>query len=168
MKQEMYDLLNNQVNFEIYSAHIYLDMSGYASSIGFEGFANWYDVQYQEEMTHAKKLMKYILDNGFRPEITNWEENPTADYDGILETAKVALAHEQVVTQRFNYMMEKALEYKDFATVNFLNWYINEQVEEEANFNDMINKIELVKDAGLYLLDQEYASRTFVDETAAE
>ncbi|WP_423364478.1 ferritin [Mycoplasma sp. P36-A1] len=166
MKKEMYDLLNNQVNFEIYSAHIYLDMAGYVKSEGFNGFGNWYDIQYQEELTHAKKFMNYILDSGFRPTITNWEESPSTNYDNLLETAQTSLAHEQVVTERINYMMEKAVEFKDFATVNFLNWFINEQVEEEANFNDMISKIELVKDAGLYMLDKEYGTRVFVDTTA--
>ena len=165
MKKELADLINNQVNFEIYSAHIYLNMACYCGAEGYEGFRNWYDIQYQEEMTHAKKLINYLLDCGYTPKITNWDENPGTDYAGILETAQISLMHEKVVTERFNYMMTKAYEDKDYATIDFFNWYIKEQVEEEANFEKMIQQIKMVKDAGLYLLDKEYGERVFVDET---
>ena len=165
MKKELADLLNSQVNFELYSAHIYLNMSCYCRAEGLEGFGSWLDIQYQEEITHAKKLIGYLLDCGYTPIITNWEENPGSGYASILEVAQISLMHEKIVTERFNYMMSKAQELNDFATMNFLNWFVNEQVEEEANFENMIQKINLVKDAGLYLLDQEYATRTFVDET---
>ncbi|MDF9866795.1 ferritin [Bacilli bacterium PM5-3] len=166
MKKELADLINNQVNFEIYSAHIYLNMSCYCAAEGYEGFRNWMEIQYQEEMTHAKKLINYLLDCGYTPKITNWDESPGTEYAGILEVAQISLMHEKVVTERFNYMMAKAYELNDYATINFLNWFINEQVEEEANFEAMIQKIKMVKDAGLYILDQEYAQRVFVDETA--
>ncbi|MEG0283965.1 MAG: ferritin [Erysipelotrichales bacterium] len=165
MNKEMVELINSQINFEIYSANIYLDMACYCGAEGFAGFQNWMDIQYQEEMSHAKKLINYLIDLGERPTITNWEENPTTTYESILEVAQTSLAHEKVVTERFNFMMSKAIEANDYATQNFLNWFINEQVEEEASFEEMISKIKLVKDAGLYLLDQEYGSRVFVDAT---
>ena len=165
MKKELADLINNQVNFEIYSAHIYLNMACYCGAEGLNGFKNWMDIQYQEELAHAKKLINYLLDCGFTPKITNWEESPATDYASILEVAQISLMHEKVVTDRFNYMMSKAHEFNDYATIHFLNWFVNEQVEEEANFEAMIQKIKLVKDSGLYLLDQEYATRVFVDPT---
>lgn len=167
MKKEMADLINNQINFEIYSAHIYLNMACYCGHEGLEGFRNWMNIQYQEEMTHANKLINYLLDNGYKPEITNWDESPASDYSNVLEVAQISLMHEKVVTDRFNYMMTKAIELQDYATQNFLNWFINEQIEEEAGFESMIQKIKLVKDAGLYILDQEFASRVFVDPTQA-
>ncbi|MDL2211417.1 ferritin [Erysipelotrichaceae bacterium OttesenSCG-928-M19] len=165
MKKELADLINNQVNFEIYSAHIYLNMACYCGAEGLEGFRNWMNIQYQEEMSHANKLIDYLLDNGYTPKITNWEESPGTDYTNILEVAQISLMHEKVVTERFNYMMTKAHELGDYATINLLNWFIDEQVEEEASFEAMIQKINMVKDAGLYLLDQEYGARTFVDNT---
>lgn len=162
MKKELAQLINNQINFEIYSAHIYLNMSCYCGANGLNGFKNWFDIQYEEEIFHSKKLIKYMIDCGYTPIITNWAENPAAEYESILEISEISLMHERLVTERFNYMMSQAIELKDYATMNFLNWFIEEQVEEEANFEDMISKIKLVKDAGLYLLDQEYATRTFV------
>lgn len=162
MKKELYDLMNNQVNFEIYSAHIYLNMACYCASHGLEGFQNWYQIQYQEELQHAQKMINYIIDRGYTPTITRWEEDPNIKINSILETAQIALVHEKIVTDRFNYMMVKATELNDFASINFLSWYVNEQVEEEANFEDMISKLKLVKDSGLYMLNQEYAKRVLV------
>lgn len=165
MKKELADLINNQINFEIYSAHIYLDMSCYLGAEGYEGFRNWMKIQYQEEMTHAFKLMDYLLDRGYTPTITNWEENPSTEYSSVLEIAELSLAHEKIVTERFNYMMNKAYEDKDYASINLFNWFIEEQVEEEASFEKMISELKLVKDAGLYVLDKDYATRVFVDAT---
>lgn len=165
MNKELAELINKQINFEIYSAHIYLDMSYYLSSEGFDGFANWMNIQYQEETTHATKLAKYMLDCGYTPTITNWEENPSTKYSSILEIAELSLAHEKIVTDRFNYMMNKAYEDKDYASINLFNWFINEQVEEEASFEKMISDVKLVKDVGLFMLDKEYGTRVFVDPT---
>lgn len=165
MNKELAKLINNQINFEIYSAHIYLDMSCYLAAEGFDGFRNWMFIQYREENTHALKLVDYMLDCGYTPTITNWEETPSTEYSSVLEIAELSLAHEKIVTDRFNYMMNKAHEDKDYATISFLNWFISEQVEEEASFEKMISDLKLVKDAGLYMLDKEYGSRVFVDPT---
>lgn len=165
MKKDLADLINNQINFEIYSAHIYLDMSCYLGAEGLDGFRNWMKIQHLEEMSHANKLINYMLDCGYTPKITNWEENPSTEYSSILEIAELSLAHEKIVTERFNYMMNKAYEDKDYASINLFNWFIEEQVEEEASFEKMIGEIKLVKDAGLYLLDKDYSTRVFVDNT---
>lgn len=165
MKKELADLMNDQINFEIYSGHIYLNMACYCGNEGLDGFKNWMEIQYQEELAHAKKLINHLLDCGFKPEITNWDQNPVADFKSILEMAEIALHHEKIVTARFNDLMDAANEQKDYASINFLNWFIEEQIEEEANFENLIGKIKLVKDAGLYLLDQELATRVFVDPT---
>jgi len=165
MKRELADLINNQINFEIFSAHIYLNISCYCAAEGYDGFRNWYEIQYQEEMTHAKKFINYLLDNGYTPKITNWDGNPGTNYSSLLETAQISLMHEKEVTERIKYLMSKAVEDNDYATMSFLNWYIDEQIEEEATFDKMIQQIKMVKDAGLYLLDKEYATRVFVDNT---
>jgi len=159
MNNELYDLFNKQMNFETYSGYIYLDMSAYCSSIGLDGFAKWYRKQYQEELEHAKKFHDYIVDSNLRPTYSNWEESPTGDYASILDTAQLSLAHEKTVTARINYLMEKAIELKDYASVNFLNWFVSEQVEEEQTFNKMIDELKLVKDSGLYILDKDYGNR---------
>ncbi|MGL4382284.1 MAG: ferritin [Bacilli bacterium] len=166
MKKELADLVNKQINFEIYSAHIYLNMACYLSSQGLNGFRNWFDVQYQEELAHSKKLIDFLLQRGYTPTITNWDENPATEYNSVLEVAEIALIHEKEVTARFSYLIKKADELSDYASANFLNWFVYEQVEEEANFIEMIQKIKLFKNAGLYLLDQEYANRVFVDINA--
>jgi ferritin len=159
MKKEMYDLLNKQMNYEIYSSYIYLDMSAYCESIDMEGFASWFKKQYQEELEHAFRFRDYLLQAGYRPTYSNWDESPTGDYDSILEIAKLSLAHEQTVTERIEYLMDQAQDIKDYSTINFLNWFISEQQEEEATFNTMISKLNTVKDAGLYMLDKDYGQR---------
>ena len=165
MKKELAQLMNKQVNYELYSAHIYLNMSCYCSAQNLDGFAVWFDKQYQEEIFHAKKFINYLVTKGYTPMISNWEENPATEYSSLLECAQISLVHEQEVSERINYMMSKAISEADYATVNFLNWFIEEQVEEEATFEKMIADIKLVKDAGLYVLDKDYGNRPSIDAT---
>lgn len=153
--------LNDQMNFEIYSAHIYLAMAGYASELGLEGFHNWFMVQYEEELFHAKKFMSYISERGGRALVTGFAD-PRNDYDSLLNAFEVTLGHEQEVTSRIYSLMDLAKDERDHASSSFLQWFIDEQVEEEDSVQALIGKIKLVKDAGLYLLDQEVAKRTFV------
>lgn len=164
-KSNLYDLMNKQINYEIYSAHIYLNMSCYCGAAGLNGFKHWFEIQYQEELAHAKGLINYLLSRGYRPVITNWDSTPDSEFTNILELVQVALLHEKTVTDRFNYMVGVARQENDYATELLLTWYVKEQVEEEASFEELIGKLKLVKDAGLYLLDQEMATRVFVDPT---
>ncbi|QVK20211.1 ferritin [Mycoplasmatota bacterium] len=156
--------LNDQMNFEIYSAHIYLAMAGYCAELGLEGFENWFLVQYEEELFHAKKFFKFISSKGGRIIITGFE-NPENDYPSLLSVYEKSLEHEQLVTSRIYDLMSIAHEEKEYATTSFLQWFIDEQLEEEESVANIISKIKLVKDAGLYLLDQEVAQRTFVPPT---
>lgn len=160
MKKEVLDILNEQLNNEFESAHIYLAMSAYCSDIGLNGFENWFLIQYQEESAHALKLMNYIQQRGEKAVITGFK-NPTTEYASILEVCEKALQHEKFVSGMFDKIATLASTHNDHATYQFAQWYINEQVEEEDNFNTLINKIKLVKDAGLFLLDQECATRVF-------
>ena len=164
MDKKLVDAINEQLNFEIESAHIYLAMAGYVATLGLDGFENWFMIQYEEELAHAKKFINYVNDRGDRVQITGFE-TPQNDYDSLLDAFETSLAHEKKVTARINNLVKIANEVNDYAAVSFLNWYLDEQVEEEDTFSSLIDKIKLVKDAGLYILDQEMAQRTFVDPT---
>lgn len=165
MNKRIEDAINEQLNFEIESAHIYLAMNGYVATLGLEGFVQWFDVQYQEELAHSKKFMNYINERGGRVIIKGFED-PRTEYKSLQEVFEVALEHEYEVTKRINNIMKIAHEENDYATISFLQWFIDEQVEEEDSFSTMIDKIKLVKDAGLYMLDKEVGARVFVDPNA--
>lgn len=162
MNRKLIDAFNTQLNFEIESAHIYLAMQTYIATLGLDGFENWFDVQYQEELAHAKKMIKYVNDRGARVEIRGFE-NPENEFKSLLEVFEISLNHEKEVTRRINELMRIAHDVNDYASISFLQWFIDEQVEEEDNFSKLIDKIRLVKDAGLYMLDKEVAIRVFVD-----
>ena len=166
MNKKLVDAINTQLNYEIESAHIYLAMAGYVATLGLEGFENWLMVQYEEELAHAKKFIGFLNERGARVEIRGFE-NPRNDFDSLLEVFEVSLKHEYTVTERINNLMSIAHEVKDYASVSFLQWFVDEQVEEEDSFGKMIDKIKLVKDAGLYILDKEVATRVFVDPNQA-
>jgi len=168
MKKEMIILdkkleaaINEQLNFEIESAHIYLAMAGYIATLGLEGFESWMMVQYEEELAHAKKFINYINDRGGRVQIKGFTD-PDNEFKSLLDVLEISLHHEKEVTRRINNLMRIAYEVNDYAAVSFLQWYIDEQVEEEDNFNKLIEKVKLVKDLGLYQLDKEMLLRVFV------
>ncbi len=164
MTNELLVKLNDQMNFEIESAHVYLAMAGYCSDLGLEGFENWFLVQYEEELFHAKKLYKYINEKGQRVNVTGFE-SPKNEYGSLLEAFEAALEHEKKVTANFYDIMDLAVEQKEYATISYIQWFIDEQVEEEDNVASIINKIKLVKDSGLYLLDKDMTARSFIEPT---
>ncbi|HOO77946.1 MAG TPA: ferritin [bacterium] len=156
------EALNTQVNKELYSAYLYFSMSAYFESVNLKGFANWMRVQAQEEQFHAVKLFDYINERGGRvvlrpiegPE-TEWE-NPTAVFRQTQE-------HERYVTSLINGLVRMARDENDFATETFLQWYVTEQVEEEAGAADLLERLKLAGDrgGGLFMLDRELAARVF-------
>ncbi|MGL4624286.1 MAG: ferritin [Culicoidibacterales bacterium] len=153
--------LNVQMNYEFESAHVYLAMAAYASELGLDGFVNFFQVQYQEEVAHAQKFFQYINDRNGRVEIQGFT-TPQKEFSSILEAFEVALHHEEGVSSRIHEIVKQAHAETDYFTVSFLEWFIKEQVEEESNFHNLISKIKLLQDgAGLYLLDQELQTRTF-------
>ncbi len=160
MNQKMIDALNDQMNFEYYSAHIYLSMAAYAGELGLPGFEHWLLTQYEEEVFHAQKFYHYIVSRDGRAVIKGFED-PEIDFGSLRKMLTTALDHERIVTSKINDLVSLAAELQDYATHNFLQWYISEQVEEEETFTDLIQKVDLVKDAGLYILDKELAERTF-------
>jgi ferritin len=160
MEQKMIDALNEQMNFEYYSAHIYLSMAAYAGELGLAGFEHWLMTQYEEEVFHAQKFYHYIVSRNGRAVVKGFED-PEKDFDSLVSMLETALDHERIVTGRINDLVKLADQLDDYATHNFLQWYVGEQVEEEETFTDLIQKVKLVKDAGLYMLDKELQSRTF-------
>ncbi|HIT89859.1 MAG TPA: ferritin [Candidatus Merdenecus merdavium] len=157
-------LLNEQVNYEFYSAYLYLSYSNYYIDAGLEGFANWYTIQAQEERAHAILFLEYLQHNGEKV-IFEDIEKPTDILENYLDPLKKSLEHERLVTSKINNIYHEAAAVKDYRTTQFLDWFIKEQGEEEASVDALIKKYELfgTDSKGLYLLDTELAARTYVE-----
>lgn len=169
LSKKMAAALNDQLNKEIYSAYLYMSMSAYSTHIGLKGFANWFMVQYQEEMMHAMKFYDYINDQGSQVKLMAIDAPPT-EFTSPLDMFEKTLKHEQFVTKRINDLVDLAIKEKDHATNIFLQWFVTEQIEEEANDNDIIAKLKLVGKKGdaLLMLDRELAARVFTPTPASQ
>jgi len=163
INKRVQDVINDQINAEFYSAFLYLSMSAYFEGIDLPGFANWMKIQFQEEQAHAMGMFDFVNERGGRVEL-NTIEKPDFEWKNSIEVFEATLAHEEHVTGLINNLMSVALEEKDYASSNFINWYIKEQVEEESNVNNLLNQLKLVNGEGqaLLMLDRELAQRTFV------
>lgn len=167
MNRKLVDEINKQIMYEFYSSHFYLSMAAYAALNDLSGFESWFLVQIQEENFHAMRFYNYLNQRNEKAVIYGFE-NPPTEFDSLLDAFEKALEHEKFVTERINLLMSLAHEDKDYAAVNFLNWYVDEQVEEEESFSTMIGKIKLVGDGmGLYELDKEAAARVFTPPVVA-
>ena len=162
VSKKVKDLLNNQVNAEFYSAYLYLDFSNYYKDEGLDGYANWYMIQAQEERDHAMLIYKYLQNNDC-PITLGAIAKPDKKFKKDMDVLKAGLEHEEYVTASIHTIYDAASKVKDFRTMQFLDWFVKEQGEEETNARDMISKMELFGgDArGLYLLNQELAGRTY-------
>jgi ferritin len=162
LDKRVQDAINDQINWEFYSGYLYLSMAAQFADLGMPGGQNWMNVQYQEELTHAQKMFDYVIQRGGRATLEAIARPQTEWADG-LSMFTVALEHEEGVTARIFELASLALEVKDHATHNFLQWFIAEQVEEEESAADMLHKFKLAGDqpAGLYQLDKELAARVF-------
>lgn len=160
LHKKMAQALNKQVNREMYSAYLYMSMSAHAAKVGLKGFANWFMVQYHEEMFHAMKLYEYIQRQGEDVKLEAIDTPPSA-FASPLDMFTQTLTHEQYITKSINDLMEMAIEKKDHATQIFLEWYVVEQVEEEENDNDIIQQLKLIGDNphALLMLDRELTAR---------
>lgn len=157
MNKKILDLMNEQYNLEIESSFNYRDMANWAEDKGLKGVANWFNIQADEEMDHANMFAKYLQDRGQRPQFRNLDVT-TANYKNVLEVAEKTLELEQTVTQKINAIMALAKSENDFASEEFLNFFVKEQVEEEANAQDLIDKIKLYGD-NVYYVDLELGKR---------
>lgn len=165
LNDEMIQALNVQVNKEIYSAYLYLSMAAYFTSTNLKGFANWMQIQAQEEMTHAMKIYDYILGHGARVKLLPIEAPPN-DWKNPLAVFKLTYEHEQKVTQMINNLVALAIKLNDYATHSFLQWFVTEQVEEEASAAELMEKLQLAGDtSALLFLDAELAKRQFTTIT---
>lgn len=162
LSKNLLGALNDQMNFEFYSAHAYMAIAAYCTSESYDGFANFFLVQAEEERFHAMKLYNYINDRGERA-IINGFNNPNNDYKSILEAFEFALEHEREVTKRIYNLSDIALDEREHATMTFLKWFVDEQVEEEASFDNIIQKLKrVINDSNtLFMIDAELAKRTF-------
>ncbi len=162
MKKEMEDALISQVNAEMYSSYLYLGMESYFQSISLGGFAKWMRGQVQEELFHGMKLYDYIHERGGRARLETIAK-PEENWSSPLAAFEHILAHEQKVTELINDLIEVALSNRDHACKAFLDWFIVEQVEEEATVGEIVDRLKLIgtDSSGLFLLDAELAKRTF-------
>lgn len=161
--KKMEDALNEQINREMFSAYLYMSMSAYSNATGLKGFANWFMVQYHEEMLHAMKFYEYIQRQGGKVVLKAIAEPPRA-WKSPLDMMQKTLEHEKYITQSINDLVNLAIAEKDHATNIFLQWYVTEQVEEEENDNDIIAKLTLLGKGkevsnGLFMIDKELAAR---------
>jgi ferritin len=160
LSEKMQEALNNQINAELYSSYLYLSMSAYFESIDLAGFSHWMQCQVKEELFHAMKMYKYVAERGGRI-ILKPIEGPATDWDGPSAPFEQALQHEIKVTGLINDLVNLAIEEKDHATNNFLQWFVKEQVEEEASAKEVVQKLKLtgVEGNGLFMLDNELGQR---------
>jgi len=161
-KERMVKAINEQINAEFYSAYLYLSMESWFRSQNLDGFANWMRVQFQEEQFHAMKLYDFVNERGGSVTLTAIAE-PPKEWKSPLAVFEAVYKHEQMVTSRIDLLVDLAQELKDHATLSFLQWFVDEQVEEESNDLAIINKLKLVAEApgGMFMIDKELAARVF-------
>ena len=169
MDKKLTNAINEQIKNEFFSAFLYLAMASYAADLELTGMQNWLLAQASEEQDHATKFVNYLHERGERAVIKGFKD-PKNDYESILQVFEEALEHEKFVTSKINELMDIAHEVKDYASINFLGWYIDEQVEEEASFTTVISKLRMVSKSpmGLYQLDKELGGRAGAPAASAE
>ncbi len=158
--EKLEQAINDQIQAEIYSAYLYLAMSAYCEDISMPGYAHWLRVQSEEEIEHAMKFFHYVNERGGRV-ILQAIQQPDAEFDSPLDIAQQTYEHEQKVTSLIHDLYALAIAEKDYAAQVFLQWYIDEQVEEEDNATRLVEMFEMVKDSpnGLFMLDQKLGAR---------
>ncbi len=162
LSKKVLKLLNEQVNAEFYSAYLYLDFANFYKEKSLDGFYNWYYVQAQEERDHAMLFIQYIHQNGEEVKLEAIAK-PDKELKDFIDPLHEGAAHERVVTSLINNIYAAAYEEHDFRTMQFLDWFVKEQAEEEDNADDMVSKFELFggDSRSLYLLDQELKARSY-------
>lgn len=162
INENIENILNRQINKEFYSAYLYLAMSAYFEELGLKGFANWTKVQAREEVDHGMILFDYIVERNGKVKFTQVEA-PDTQFENPLQIFEKAYAHEKSVTEGIDCIANTAYEECDLATRNFINWYIAEQVEEEANTRDVVQKLQLFGDnkCALYHIDEDLSKREY-------
>jgi len=161
--------INKQINEELYSAYLYLSMAGYCDSLNLKGFTNWMRIQFQEEQAHAMLLYDFLQERGGTV-VLETINKPPVEWNGIIDMFENVLKHEQMITGLINDLVDMGISEKDHATVNFLQWFVEEQVEEEANATDVLDQIKMTegKGPGMFMLDREMRTRVFTPPKSGE
>ena len=162
MNDKIHQLLNEQINKELYSAYLYVDIANYYDELDLDGYANYYMIQAQEERDHALLFMKYMQNNGLKVTLEAIDK-PDKVFTSVLDPLEVAAEHERYVSALINDIYHECHEAKDYRTLKFLDWFVDEQREEEDSADSMVSRYKLFGSdpRGLYLLDQEYAGRVY-------
>ena len=162
LDDKVYELLNDQINKELYSAYLYLDMANFYADKGLAGFQNWFNIQAQEERDHAMLMLQYLHNNGQHVELKAIAK-PDKEFKDLMDPLKMALEHEEYVTSLINGIYAAASDVKDYRTLQFLDWFVKEQGEEEMNAQENISKMELFggDPKGLYMLNSELQGRVY-------
>ncbi|KMJ56200.1 ferritin [Bacillus sp. LL01] len=165
LNEKLLDALNEQMNYEFYAAHTYMAMAAYCSSESIDGFANFFLVQAEEERFHAMKFYNFINALGERATITGFE-TPNNQFNSILDVFEKALTQEKEVTKRIYQLSDLAWDTREHATINFLKWFIEEQVEEEDMFDSIIHKLKRIDDDSntFFMMDDEFSKRSFTPD----
>ena len=170
MNDKIAALLNQQVNKEFYSAYLYLDMANFYDEMDLDGYSNYYMIQAQEERDHALQFIQYMQTNNLKVTLEAIDK-PDQTYTTVLDPLVAAAEHERYVTSLIHDIYHEAHQAKDYRTMKFLDWFVDEQMEEEDNADTMVSRYQLfgTDPKGLYLLDQEYAGRTYTaPQTSSE
>ncbi len=167
ISDKLQDAINYQINRELFSEYYYLSMASYFNSTGLSGFENFFLVQVEEERFHAMKMYRFLNEKGGRVILADIEA-PKTEFKSPMEVFQLAYDHEKLVSSLINDLMDLAIKENDHATKNFLNWFVDEQVEEEASMEGILNKLKLINGEGhgLLMLDNELAARTFTPPAA--
>ena len=162
LTKKLQDALNEQINKEFFAEYLYLSMSAYLESIEMEGFANYFNVQAQEEHFHAMKMFNFVHDKGGRVILKSLKE-PKSEYTSVVNVIEESLKHERYVTKSINELMDVAIKENDHSVKSFLEWYVDEQVEEEATISKLLAKLKLIKGEGfgLLTLDSQLGARKY-------
>lgn len=162
ISKELETAINKQINAEFWSAYLYLSMSVHFGHKGLPGFSNWFKVQFKEEQDHAHKLINYLIAKGNKVELQPIERVDTS-WNSLLHAFEVTLEHEKLVTSMINNLVSIARKENDYASENMLQWFVNEQVEEEETAQGMIDALKLIGDNGfgVYTMDKELSQRSY-------
>lgn len=163
INKKMQKEINKQINAEFYSSYLYLSMAAYFETKNLQGFANWMNIQAQEEWAHGMKFFNYLLERGGEVKLAQIDA-PKTDWKNVIEVFEEVYAHEQKVTSLIDNLVNVAIEEKDHATRSFLQWFVDEQVEEEANVTLLLEQLKMVEGQGvaLFMIDRELKQRVFV------
>ncbi|MDD3534685.1 MAG: ferritin [Candidatus Cloacimonetes bacterium] len=169
INEKLAKAINEQINKELYSEYLYLSMQAWFANESLDGMASWMNAQAQEEHFHAMKFFNYLVERGARV-ILKTIEQPTVDFESPLQIFKMSLEHEQFVTKSINELMDLAIKVNDHATRSFLQWYVDEQVEEEASVDKIVNMLQRIGDHGhgIMMIDRDLGSRTFTPPAEEE